>query len=222
MKTPKRIKLFVFIACLCFVLCIASFSVVFSDYHGFRNGDGPTDSTLLTSHPEDFTSEIDLEVLSQFENHDTLLKIYRTLDNQWYLSDALEDFSQVVTTEIRYIYPGNKNQGEQDSAYSTYMINETGNLKWLGTAYHSSNPTTPVGLENLTHEKIQADLSSIKYEDYIVTYSNRLYIAFVWVRTSAEDYILTYPVRPEFTGLEVGGIYTLEEVQEILKDSNNK
>lgn len=236
-KAPKEKKSFNWVtayavaACLCLVLGVASLSVIFWDYPGFEgglnnggqsNGSGPADCTLLASHREDFTSAIDTEVLSQFENHNTLLKIYWLLDNQWFMSDKLEDFSQVVTTEIRYIYPGDENQLNLDGAYSTYMINEAGNLEWLGLAHHTFDPTSPVGLGSLTHEKIQADLSGIEYEDYIVTYSNRLYVAFVWVHTSSEDLILTYPVRPEFTGLEVSGIYTLEELQEILKEAENK
>ena len=222
MKTPKSFKFFVITASLCFVLCIASFSVVFWNYPGFRNGDGPTDSTLLASHREEFSSEIDPMVLSQFENHDALLKTYLLLNNQWFLSDTLEDFSQAITSDVRYIYPGNKNQKIMEGSYSTYMINETGTLEWLGTASRPSDSTAPYGLENLTHEKIRTDLSGIEYKDYIITYSNRLYVAFVWVRTSTEDLILTYPVRPEFTGLEVGGIYTLEELQEILKEADSR
>ena len=222
MKTPKSIKIFILRASLCFVLCIASFSVVFWNYSGFRNGEGPTDSTLLASHREDFTSEIDSKILSQFENHDALLKTYWTLDNQWFLSDKLEDFSQVVTIEVRYIYPGNENHNNPEDTYSTYMINETDNLEWLGMAHHSYDLASPVGLAGLNHEKIRTNLASIEYEDYIVTYSNRLHIAFVWVHTSTEDLILTYPARPEFTGLEVGGIYTLEELQEILNEAKSK
>ena len=222
MKSANLFKVFAVAACLCFVLFIASFSVVLWDYPGFSNGDGPTDSTLLASHREDFTSMIDAEILAQFENHDTLLKIYWLLDNQWFLSDKLEDFSQVVTTEVRYIYPGDKNQMNLDGTYSTYMINESGNLEWLGMAHHTFEPTSPVGLESLTHEKIRTDLSRIEYKDYIITYSNKLYIAFVWIQTSSEDLILTYPVRPEFTGLEIGEIYTLEELQKILKEADNK
>ena len=235
-KAPKEKKPFSWVkgyaiaACLCLVFGVARFSVIFRDYPGWsggsngggNNGDGPTDSTLLASHREDFTSTIDAEILSQFENHDALLKIYWLLDNQWFLSDKLEDFSQAVTTEVRYIYPGDMNQQNENGAYSTYLINEAGNLEWLGTSYRDFSPSSPVGLGSLTHAKIQADLSNIEYEDYIITYSNRLYIAFVWVRTSTEDLILTYPVRPEFTGLEVSGIYTLDELQEILKEAKNK
>lgn len=222
MKTPKSFKFFVITASLCFVLCIASFSVIFWDYSGFRNGDGPTDSTLLASHREEFSSEIDPVVLSQFENHDALLKTYLLLNNQWFLSDTLEDFSQVITSDVRYTYPGDENQKNSENSYSTYMINETGNLEWLGMASGPIDSTTPVGLENLTHEKIRSDLSAIEYTDYIITYSNRLYIVFVWVHTSSDDLILTYPVRPEFSGLEVGGIYTLEELQEILKEADSR
>ena len=235
-KAPKEKKTFNWVttyavaACLCIVLGVASFSIPFWDYPGFsggsngggNNGDGPTDSILLTSHREDFSSIIDSEILSQFENHDTLLKIYWLLDNHWFLSTKLEDFSQAVTTEVRYIYPGDMNQQNPNGAYSTYMINEAGNLEWLGMASYSYDVSSPVGLAGLSHEKIRTDLAGIEYEDYIVTYSNRLHIVFVWVYSPTEDLILTYPVRPEFTGLEVGRIYTLEEIQEILKDADNK
>ena len=235
-KAPKEKKPFSWVkgyaiaACLCLVFGVASFSVIFRDYPGWsggsngggNNGDGPTDSTLLASHREDFTSTIDAEILSQFENHDALLKIYWLLDNQWFLSDKLEDFSQAVTTEVRYIYPGDMNQQNQNRVYSTYMINEAGNLEWLGMARHSYDVSSPVGLAGLSHEKIRTDLAGIEYEDYIVTYSNRLHIVFVWIYSPTEDLILTYPVRPEFTGLEVGRIYTLEELQEILKEADSK
>lgn len=230
-KNPFRwVKAYAVAACLCIVLGVASFSIPLWDYPGFsggsngggNNGAGPTDSTLLASHREDFTSMIDAEILSQFENHDTLLKIYWLLDNQWFMSDKLEDFSQVVTIEVRYIYPGDMNQQNENGAYSTYMINEAGNLEWLGMASHSYDLSSPVGLAGLSHEKIRTDLAGIEYEDYIITYSNRLHIAFVWIHTSTDDLILTYPVRPEFSELNVGGIYTLEELQEILKDADNK
>ena len=55
-----------------------------------------------------------------------------------------------------------------EGSYSTYMINETGTLEWLGTASRPSDSTAPYGLENLTHEKIRTDLSGIEYKDYIV------------------------------------------------------
>lgn len=47
-------------------------------------------------------------------------------------------------------------------------------------------------------------------EDYIFTYSQRLRTVFVWVR-GEEDFLVTYPTRPDLLGLEVSGVYTLDE-----------
>jgi len=80
----------------------------------------------------------------------------------------------------------------------------------------------PYGLSKLTHDIIESDLSDIEYEDYIITEAPRLASVFVWIRTSSEDLILTYPMRPDWMDLENGEIYTLEELQEILKEAQNR
>ena len=63
-------------------------------------------------------------------------------------------------------------------------------------------------------------LVGIEYEDYIITYAGQsLSTVFVWVRCAEEDGILTYPTRPDLLGIEIGGIYTLQELRSALCDA---
>ena len=229
-KQPKEknpfswVKVYAIAACLCLVLGIASFSVVFMDI-GNSNGGcayGDPDTQLLEPHRDDFTSETNPAILAQFKSPEKVLKTYTLLNNHWFLSDDLEDFSQVITDNPRYVYPCNADGNDSDSAYSHYLINENGLIDHIGTTHHTNDTTCPYGLWQLTHEKIEEDLAGIEYEDYIITESQRLASVFVWVRTSSEDLILTYPMRPDWMDLENGGIYTLEELQEILKEADNR
>lgn len=227
-KQPKEKKHFSWVnvytlaACLCLVVGMSSFWLVMINAPSNGGGFGDPGSKLLASHREDFTPEIDPAILAQFKNPDDVIKTYSLLTNQWFLSDKLEDFSQIVTTDVFYIYPGDDRGNNIDTAYSDYKIGENGTLEWKGTTYPPTDKSTPYGLWQLTHERIQADLSGIEYEDYIITQAPRLAAVFVWVRTSSEDLILSYPMRPDWMDLENGGIYTLEELQEILKEADSR
>ena len=231
-KQPKEkkpfhwMKVYAIAACLCLVLGVSSFFLVtlFAPGNGTNGGSafGDAGSKLLASHPEDFSPEIDTSILAQFENPDAVLKTYQLLTNQWFLSNELEDFSQVVTTKVYYAYPGDDEGGDLNTAYSVYEIDENGKLEWDCTVHSPTDASVPYGLSKLTHDIIESDLSDIEYEDYIITEAPRLASVFVWVRTSSEDLILTYPMRPDWMDLENGEIYTLEELQEILKEAQNR
>lgn len=223
-KKPFRwVKVYALAACLCLLIGIGSFSIVFWNLGNSSGcGFGDSDSRLLASHREDFTPEIDSAILAQFENPEDVMKTYALITNHWFLSDELKDFSQVVTTDVSYIYPGDYNGNDTDTAYSHYKIDETGKLEWKVTSYPPTDKSIPYGLWQLTHERIHADLSGVVYEDYIITKAPRLATVFVWVRTSSEDLILAYPMRPDWMDLENGGIYTLEELQKILKEADSR
>lgn len=229
-KTPKEkksfrwVKLYAFAACLCLVVAISSFSIVLLNL-GSNNGGcafGSPDSKLLETHREDFSPEIDPAILAQFEHPDDVIKKYSLLTNHWFLSDELKDFSQVVVAKAYYIYPGDDEGNDLDTAYTCYDIDENGYLDFGYTAYPPNDASIPYGLWKLTHERIESDLSGIEYEDYIITEAPRLASVFVWVRTSSEDLFLTYPMRPDWMDLENGGIYTLKELQEILTEADNR
>lgn len=222
-KKPFRwVKVYALAACLCLVIGISSFWLVMINAPSNGGGFGDPGSNLLASHRDDFSSSIDTTVLTQFENPEAVIKTYSLLTNQWFLSDELNDFSQVVTTDVSYIYPGDYNGNDTDTAYSHYKIDETGKLEWKVTSYPPTDKSIPYGLWQLTHERIEKDLSGIEYDDYIITEAPRLAAVFVWVRTSSEDLILSYPMRPDWMDLENGGIYTLEELQKILKEADSR
>ena len=214
------VKVYALAACLCLIVGISSFWFVKINAPSNGGGFGDSGSKLLASHREDFTPEIDSAILAQFENSEDVIKTYSLLTNQWFLSDELEDFSQVVTTDAWYVYPSDDNGNDLDTAYSHYKLSEDGALEWKGTTYPPTDKSTPYGLWQLTHERIENDLSGLEYDDYIITEAPRLAAVFVWVRTSSEDLILAYPMRPDWMDLENGGIYTLEELQEILREAN--
>lgn len=222
-KKPFRwVKVYALAACLCLVIGISSFWLVMINAPSSGGGFGDPGSNLLASHRDDFSSSIDTTVLTQFENPEAVIKTYSLLTNQWFLSDELNDFSQVVTTDISYIYPGDDTGKDSDTAYSHYKLNEDGTLEWKGSTYPPTDKSTPYGLWQLTPERIENDLSGIEYDDYIITEAPRLAAVFVWVRTSSEDLILAYPMRPDWMDLENGGIYTLEELQKILKEADSR
>ena len=212
-------------ACLCLIVGAGFF---FSK-GGFLSGSGIWDnagfwgdgnSTLLKAHRDDFSAEIEPDVLAQFKHPSKTIKVYSLLTNQWFLSEKLDDFSQVVNTDFYYITAGDRNGNEPDTAYSCFDLDANGQLELDYEAYPLLPvSTTPNGFWKLTYETIDAALSDIVYEDYIITYSSRLYTIFVWVRGTTEDWILTYPTRPEFVGLENGALYTLEELQKILTET---
>lgn len=228
-KQPKEKKIFrimkacALAACLCLVVGIGSiFATIFNSASSGGCGFGEPGSKLLSSHREDFSPAIDSAILAQFENPDDVIKVYRLLSNHWFLSNKLEDFSQVVTTDVCYVYQGDKDGKDNNAAYSVYKIDEQGKIVWNYSCYPSEDTSIPQYFWKLTYEMIDTALADIDYEDYIITKSEQIRTVFVWVRCTTEDLFLTYPSRPDFTGLEIGGIYTLEELQEILTEVDSR
>lgn len=219
-KQPKEkspyswVKWGILAACLCLVIKIGSIYIPWQNASGGCGFD--SGSTLLESHREDFSPEIDSTVRAQFENPNEVIKSYWILTNHWFLSDELEDFSQVVTTKVGYIIPGDDEGNDKDIAYSVYTVDEHGKIDWSYSSYPFDDTIVPNTFWKLSYEVINTALKDIAYEDYIITKCSRSGTVFVWVRCESEDLFLTYPSRPDLTGLEVGGIYTLEEIQELL------
>lgn len=116
-----------------------------------------------------------------------------------------------------------KQTGEfREGAYGIYALDEKGQPQWgMGTSGQSDiNLTVPYQFCRLTHEIIEEDLSGVDYEDYIITQSTQLYTVIVWARCpGGEDRFVTYPARPEFVGVENRRLYTLEEMQAILRNA---
>ncbi|MBQ3559247.1 MAG: hypothetical protein IJA07_07040 [Agathobacter sp.] len=222
-KQPKEkkpyawIKWGVLVACLCLVIRIG---IIYIPWGNSNGGCGPTncDTTILKSHPEDFSPDITPSIIAQFPNPIEAKKAYRLLDNQWYLSNQLSDFSQVVTDYACYFVIGNEQGNEIDTCYTCYTVDSNDKLDFGFSAY-PHDPSMDSGIWGLTYAEIESALSEIDYEDYIITFAPYTENIYVWVRCSSEDLLLTYPTRPDFTGLEVGGIYTLKEVQDILKET---
>ena len=190
----------------------------YSNSGPFGNGD----ATLLEVHREDFSAGIDESIRNQFENKDELKKVYFLSTNDWFLAENMTDFSQIVTTEVAYVVPGGEDGTDNDTACSFYDVNEDGTIEWDSSSYTSADTSVPSGFSGLTYEMIDTALEGILYEDYIITYAQRLGTVFVWVRSEAEDVIITYPTRPDFLSLEVGKIYTLEEIKSILTEVYNR
>lgn len=219
-KKPFRwMKICAIAACLCLVVGIAGLSSMLwvskdNGGCGFDSG-----SKLLESHSEDISPEIDSGVLAQFENPNEVLKAYWILTNHWFLAENIEDFSQVVTNKIAYVYPGDDEGNDKDIAYTIYSIDEHGNLDFDASVYPADDSIVPNTFWKLSYKLIETALKDIDYEDYIITKCSRSGTVFVWVRCEQEDLFLTYPSRPDLTGFEVGGIYTLEEVQQILTEA---
>ncbi len=169
-----------------------------------------------SSEVEEYAAAIDEFILNQFEDSTELKKVYILRTDDWFEMDEITDFSQVVTEEITYVVPGGEEGTSNDKAYSFYKVNEEGKSEWNGSAYPPSDATAPFGFSGLTYEMIENALDGIAYEDYVITYAQRQNTVFVWVRCEKEDVLLTYPTRPDLLGLEVGGIYMLEEVKSAL------
>lgn len=186
------------------------------------SGSGPFgsgDATVFAAHREDFTPEIDSEILAQFDDPTEVKKAYVMRANEWFLSDELTDFSQAVTTYAVYVAPGGEEPTDTDAAFSIYDVDEQGRLQWDCTAYPPEDASVPFGFSGLTYEVLHHALKDIDYKDYIITYAPTLGIVFVWVRGTAGDTLLTYPTRPDLLDLEVGGAYTLAEVQAALSSA---
>ena len=182
-------------------------------------GDG--DDAVFEPHREDFSPEIESAVLEQFDNGTEVKKAYILRTNSWYLSDDMSDFSQAVTTDAVYIAPGGEDGAGGDMAYSSYTVDENGEIKWGSSAYPREDAPVPSGFSGLTYEIIENALAGIEYEDYIITYAQRMNTVFVWARCESGDVIVTYPTRPDLLGIEIGGIYTLEEVKAALTEAHS-
>ena len=166
-----------------------------------------------------FSAAIDESVLNQFEDSTELKKVYILRTDDWFAMDVITDFSQVVTNEIAYVVPGGEEGTSNDKAYSFYKVNEDGKIEWNGSAYPQADVVLPFGFSGLTYEVIENALDGMAYEDYIITYAQRFGTVFVWVRSEKDDVLLAYPTRPDLLGIEVGGIYTLEEVKSALTEA---
>ena len=227
-KPYRLLKWSALAACLCLVIGVSLHFIPWinpngSGFGGISSGFwGNGDTTLLESHRDDFTPDIDASILAQLAYPSEVKKSYQLLSNEWFLSDKLTDFSQVVTTDVHYISWCDEDGNVSDTAYSSYDVDENGTVVWDSTAYPSEDSLIPCDFGTLSYEMIETALSDITYEDYIITYSPRLYTIFIWVRGTTDDLILTYPSRPDFVGIESGGIYTLEELQEKLAEAYKK
>ena len=180
-------------------------------------GDG--DASIFAPHRDDFTPKIENSILTQFENTDEVKKVYLLRRNDWFLSEDLTDFSQAVSTDVIYVSLGEKQGDNINNSYSWYSVNDENNVEWVASSHSSNHTSLPFGFVGLTYETINTSLAGIEYEDYIITYSQRVYTVFVWVRCENEDIIITYPTRPDLLGIENGGIYKLGELQSALKNA---
>lgn len=168
--------------------------------------------SLYSVHREDFSSDISPEIVSALLSSPELnggthaFKVYEISNDNWFLSESLTDFSQALSGNYSYAV----SDGEQ---YARFTLDEQDLPVW-GMTVHTGR-TDDITFTNLTDQKIETALADVQYEDYIVTYSARLYTIIIWAR-GEEDYFLTYPARPDLTGLKTGGIYTLAELQDAL------
>lgn len=221
-KSRNWIKWGAVAACLFLIIGIGVHIDRLNEYSGTGSGPfGNGDATLFEPHRGDFSSEIDHSILSQFDENIEVKKAYILRTNDWFLSDVLSDFSQVVTTDIIYVAPGGKESSSSNMAYSFYNINENGEIEWNSSAYPSDDASAPFGFAGLTYGMIDNALAEIDYEDYIITYSQRLNTVFVWVWCEGGDVFITYPTRPDLLGLEIGSIYTLDDIQTALTNAYN-
>ena len=191
---------------------------------GITNGSnwwGNSDSEIGAVRREVFSPEFSSEAEAAFADVPGVLKTYRTLNNCWFLSEELTDFSQILTDNVFYIVPGSS-EGiggkEEEGAYAFYTLDENGEPRW-GGGVSGGSMTVPDQFSGLTEEIIREDLAGVDYEDYIIAQSNRLYTVFIWARcTDGEDVFVTYSARPDFVGLENRERYTLTEIQQILTE----
>ena len=196
---------------------------------GFFNSGGKWWSDNITigpTHREDFFPEMSQEAAALFQDVPEVLKVYRTTVDSWFLSDQLTDYSQALTGQVVYIVPnyaeGLNQPPTGEWSYGVYATGEDGCLSLTGGAKlpENTNHTAPHELIGLTDEIILKDLSSIEYDDYIITQSTRLYTVIVWARCSdGNDRFVTYSSRPEFVNLEDHAVYTLEELQQRLANA---
>lgn len=216
-KSRSWVKWGAVAACLCLVVGLVIPMLNNSGSGPFGNGD----ATIFEPHREDFSPKIESSIIEQFENNSEVKKAYILRTNDWFLSESLSDFSQVVTTEVVYVAPGDKQGTDNDLVYSFYNVNKDGEIEWNSSAYPPEDAFAPFGFAGLTYEMIDNALAGIEHEDYIITYAPTMSTVFVWVRCATEDVIITYPTRPDLLGIKNGGIYTLKEIQIALSNAYN-
>ena len=224
-KYPRWLKWCVFAACICLIVGLRTLILLKNTHDdGIINGNnwwGDSDSEIGAVRREVFSSEFPPEAEVAFADVPGVLKTYRTLNNCWFLSEELTDFSQIFTDNVFYIVPGSSvgiGGKEEEGAYAFYTLDENGEPRW-GGGVSGGSMTVPDQFSGLTEEIIREDLAGVDYEDYIIAQSNRLYTVFIWARcTDGEDVFVTYSARPDFVGLENRERYTLTEIQQILTE----
>ena len=214
-KKNSRLKWWATAACLCLVVGLAI--PVLNNSGGGLFGNWY--AAIYEPHREDFSPEIGDAVKEHFNYNEELKKAYILRTDDWFLSDSLLDFSQALTTDTIYVVPGDQQGNTDGMTYSFYKATEHGKPEWMGSAYPPADASAPFGFAGLTYELIDNTLVGLEYEDYIITYAQRLHAVFVWVRCKSEDVIVTYPTRPDLLGLEAGGIYTLDAVKSALNEA---
>lgn len=200
----KIILVFLILLCLCTAISFSVGNLARNSSFWYGNDE------VLLPHREDFSPDIPRELYSAFGPGTEVLKVYPSLSRtMWFLMENFQDFSQIVTAEPIYIVHESENQ------YSSYSLTESGEVISEGGA-SVTHSTRPYGLFGLDNEMIQAALEGIDYEDYIITDSSAV---IVWVRRESGDLFLTYPTRPDLMGIQVGQIYTLEELKATLANA---
>lgn len=190
-------------ACLCLVLGLGMFLLTPSGGSVILGGS----HELLPSHREDFyPREVDPIFREQLGEDVEITIIYRTLQNEWYLSKELTEISQALQPEPFYV------DASSAKEYVYYQIEENQVKEWCSA---SKNIAFAQGLFGLTQARIDSLLTGLEYEDYYVIDYAQYNLVFLWVRGVGEDLFVSCQTD-SFIDFEDGGVYTLEEVQEIL------
>ena len=174
---------------------------------------GKEEPKILETHRDDFSAEIEENIKEYFSHDPELKKAYLLITGDWILDPQLSDFSQVLTTDEFYVVPWDEAGTPKDKDYSVYSVKDNGTLEWSYSAYPPEDSFEPYGFAGLTYEIIEKAIDGMECEDYIIAYAQEIDSVFVWVRGEKEDFILAYPTRPDLLGLDVGGLYTLKELQ---------
>ena len=233
-RIPMWVRLGALAACLCLIVAGALALPRLIQPNGAEGGSGSSNAgglwgsgtvSIGSAHREDFSPVMSQEAVSLFQNLPGVLKVYQTTTDSWFRSEHLTDYSQALTGEAVYVVP-NYSEGIDcpptgPLSYAVYVAGEDGTLTWSEGVSLPEEHTTPYALIGLTDDIIQKDLSGIDYEDYIITYSMRLYAVIVWARCAdGNDRFVSYSSRPEFLNLEDHVVYTLEELQQRIANSS--
>ena len=177
---------------------------------GQLNGVLDKDLSILKTHMQDFSDEPCVEIQKALNNSEAK-KVYLLLNNSWFNSEDLIDFSQVVTKDYKVYAPTNS-----FSSYDVYSEKKDGDIEWLGNCKPSSH--NEIGFFNLTYAMIDKMLGNEKKSKYIITYSNSLNIIFIWVQNKNSEFIIPLSLN-NYVGLENGKRYQLGEISKILKNT---